>query len=219
MFDLAWSEIALIGVVALVVIGPKDLPEAIRGVAKGVQKLRRMASEFQSQADELVREAKLDEVRNQINEVKSAVNDIRNFDLRSTVEKHVDGDGVIRSTFESDPFKTTSDWTPPPVTEPSPSTMEGARAGMPEEAPAFVPPEEAAKQLPVAAAPFVPPPAPEPPAPPAFVPPATEPPPVTATVQAEPTAMAAAPAAPPVSTGAAATPHAAPVPAPATEKA
>ena len=57
MFDLAWSEIALIGVVALVVIGPKDLPEAIRGLARGVQKLRRMASEFQGQADELVREA------------------------------------------------------------------------------------------------------------------------------------------------------------------
>ena len=63
MFDLAWSEIALIGVVALVVIGPKDLPEAIRGLARGVQKLRRMASEFQGQADELVREANLDEVR------------------------------------------------------------------------------------------------------------------------------------------------------------
>ena len=58
MLDLAWSEIALIAVVALVVIGPKDLPEAVRGVARGVQKLRRMAGEFRSQADELVREAK-----------------------------------------------------------------------------------------------------------------------------------------------------------------
>ena len=84
MFDLAWSEIALIGVVALVVIGPKDLPEAIRGVARGVQKLRRMASEFQGQADELVREANLDEVRPSINE-------IRNFNVRDTLERRSKG--------------------------------------------------------------------------------------------------------------------------------
>lgn len=98
MFDLAWSEIALIGVVALVVIGPKDLPEAVRGLAKGVQKLRRMAGQFQQQADDLVREANLDEVRQQIN-------DIRNFNIRDTVEKAVDGDGTIRKTFTEDPLR------------------------------------------------------------------------------------------------------------------
>src|SRR3712207_4858313 len=105
MFDLAWSEIALIGVVALVVIGPKDLPEAIRGVARGVQKLRRMAAEFQTHADKLLREAKLDEVRGQINEGRSAVNDIRSFDLRTEVERTVDADGSIRRTFQDDPLK------------------------------------------------------------------------------------------------------------------
>src|SRR5688500_4305177 len=82
MIDLAWSEIALIAVVALVVIGPKDLPEAVRGVARGVQKLRRMAGEFRSQADELVREANLDELRQQIH-------DIRNFNVRDEFEKAV----------------------------------------------------------------------------------------------------------------------------------
>ena len=145
MFDLAWSEIALIGVVALVVIGPKDLPEAIRGVARGVQKLRRMASEFQTHADELVREAKLDEVRNQIHEVRSAVNEIRNFDLRGEVEKHVDSDGSIRRSFQDDPLKTpsaTTDWANPPpvVTTPPPEAMEGASAGMAPPPPAFLPP-------------------------------------------------------------------------------
>src|SRR3712207_859102 len=134
MIDLAWSEIALIAVVALVVIGPKDLPEAIRGVARGVQKLRRMAAEFQTHADELVREAKLDEVRSQINEVRSAVHDIRNFDLRTEVERHVDADGCIRRTFEDDPLK--PDWanpppvvtTPAPAEAPPPGAMEGASA-------------------------------------------------------------------------------------------
>jgi sec-independent protein translocase protein TatB len=144
MFDLAWSEIALIGVVALVVIGPKDLPEAIRGVARGVQKLRRMVAEFQGQADELVREAKLDEVRNQIHEVRSAVNDIRNFDLRGEVERNVDADGSIRSAFRDDPLK--PDWAPPSpsVTAPPPEMMEGA-AGRPAEPPAFIPPADAAR--------------------------------------------------------------------------
>jgi sec-independent protein translocase protein TatB len=208
MFDLAWSEIALIGVVALVVIGPKDLPEAIRGVAKGIQKLRRMASEFQTHADELVREAKLDEVRNQINEVKSAVNEIRNFDLRGEIEKNVDSDGSIRKTFESDPLKPEADWTQPPVSEPPPAMMEGARAGMAEEAPAFIPPAEASRLLPATPpAPAMAPAAaeaaaPEPAGPPAFVPPAT----------AAATPSPAAPAAP-------IPPPAAPFPAPATEKA
>src|SRR4028119_2072034 len=96
MLDLAWSEIALIAVVALVVIGPKDLPEAVRGVARGVQKLRRMAGEFRSQADELVREANLDELRQQIH-------DIRTFNVRDEFEKTVDKDGSIRRPLDDDP--------------------------------------------------------------------------------------------------------------------
>jgi sec-independent protein translocase protein TatB len=201
MLDLAWSEIALIGVVALVVIGPKDLPEAIRGVARGVQKLRRMASEFQGHADELVREAKLDEVRNQINEVRSAVNEIRNFDLRTEIEKNVDADGSIRKTFEDDPFKTTgsgTDWANPPpvVTTPPPEAMEGASAGVAPEAPAFIPPAF----IPPAA--VSPPPVAAAPPPPAFVPPATP----------EPVPVPAAPLPPPLEAAAPA-PVAAAVPA------
>src|SRR5919202_6873151 len=122
MFDLAWSEIALIGVVALVVIGPKDLPEAIRGLARGVQKLRRMAGEFQSQADELVREANLEEVR-------SSINEIRNFNFRDTIEKAVDSDGTIRKTFTEDPLRTDfAAGTTPPVTSTSPAGTEVASA-------------------------------------------------------------------------------------------
>jgi sec-independent protein translocase protein TatB len=159
MFDLAWSEIALIGVVALVVIGPKDLPEAIRGMARGVQKLRRMAAEFQTHADELVREAKLDEVRNQIHEVRSTFNEIRNFDIRTEVEKSVDSDGSIRRTFTDDPLKPTGDYANPPpvVTTPAPppeaalegaaapvGSAEGAAPHAPEAPPAFLPPGVAA---------------------------------------------------------------------------
>jgi sec-independent protein translocase protein TatB len=185
MFDLAWSEIALIGVVAIVVIGPKDLPEAIRGVARGIAKLRRMASEFQGQADELVREANLDEVRNSINE-------IRNFNIRDEIEKHVDKDGSIRKTFTEDPLKdsyTAPVYTPPPATEPPPAAMEGASApqgSATPAAPAFIPPAYAPPPALDAAPPLAsdaaPPPAepPPPPATPAFVPPAEPVPAATA---------------------------------------
>ncbi|WP_165982172.1 Sec-independent protein translocase protein TatB [Dankookia rubra] len=171
MFDLAWSEIALIGVVALVVIGPKDLPEAIRGLARGVQKLRRMASEFQGQADELVREANLEEVR-------SSINEIRNFNIRDTLEKAVDKDGTIRKTFTEDPLKTdfTASYTPPAAADPAAGGTGAGVAPVPPPAPAFVPPAYAPA---APAAPAVPPATPVaaagPPAPPAFVPPAEAP--------------------------------------------
>ena len=142
MFDLAWSEIALVAVVAIVVIGPKDLPDAIRKVAQGVKKLRRMAAEFQTHADELVREAKLEDVRQQIQ-------DIRSFDLKGTIERAVDNDGQIRSTFKDDPFK--DSWKPTPeggptVTEtpPADGTVASGPAKPQVEAPAFVPPTVAA---------------------------------------------------------------------------
>ncbi|MDQ1079183.1 Sec-independent protein translocase protein TatB [Pseudoroseomonas cervicalis] len=146
MFDLAWSEIALIAVVAVVVIGPKDLPDAIRTVAKGVQKLRRMASDFQSHADELVREAKLEDVRDQIR-------DIRNFDVKGTIERHLDEGGEIRRTFNDDPLRDNV-WKPengtgaatPSGTDAAtaeagpPAPAAGPAPARPEGPPAFVPP-------------------------------------------------------------------------------
>lgn len=177
MLDLAWSEIALIAVVALVVIGPKDLPEAVRGVARGVQKLRRMAGEFRSQADELVREANLDELRQQIH-------DIRTFNVRDEFEKTVDKDGSLRRSFDDDPLRDT--YTPPAYTPP-PSAMEGAGApagaaggaggAQGDAAPAFIPPSDAAAAPPPFAAPSAP-----------------EAPPQPADVSPEPAAAAAAPA-------------------------
>jgi sec-independent protein translocase protein TatB len=97
MFDFAWSEIALIGVVALIAIGPKDLPVAMRTMAQMVKKARRMASEFQTHVDDLMREANLDEVRQQINE-------IRNFDIKGQIERAVDADGSLRQTLASNPL-------------------------------------------------------------------------------------------------------------------
>jgi sec-independent protein translocase protein TatB len=151
MFDLAWSEIMLVAVVALVVIGPKDLPSAIRGVADLVKKGKKQLAQFQQQADELVREAKLEDVRNQIADVKGALNEIRSFDLKGHIEKVVDSDGTLSKTFNDSPISSTPAWKPPPTAADTPDapamippqTMAPYKAPEPEpqpEAPSFLPP-------------------------------------------------------------------------------
>ena len=66
MFDIGWTELLLIAVVAIVVIGPKDLPRAMRTVGQWTTKMKRMAGDFQRQFNEAVREAELDDVKNQV---------------------------------------------------------------------------------------------------------------------------------------------------------
>lgn len=69
MFDLGWTEILLIAVVAIVVIGPKDLPRAMRAVGQWTTKVKRMAGDFQRQFNEAVREAELDDVKKQVTQL------------------------------------------------------------------------------------------------------------------------------------------------------
>ncbi len=142
MFDFAWSEIALIGVVALVAIGPKDLPVAIKAVAAAIKKARRMASEFQVHVDEMVREANLHEVRDQIN-------DIRRMDIKGKILNAVDGDGTLRTTMAENPMNvqpaTPPLTTPPPLPETAvPSTAEHVIAAPDDLVPTMLPPEPAA---------------------------------------------------------------------------
>lgn len=149
MLDLAWTEIALILVVALIVIGPKDLPHAIRGVAEFIRKARRMAGEFQVHVDEMMRETKLDEVKRQIDEVRHGA-----YEMKRQFEEEIDKDRDIAKSF-SDPFAE-------PVTPPPPS---------PAATPASAPAPATASAEPAAAPPPPPPAADEPPA---FVPPGTK---------------------------------------------
>lgn len=72
MFDIAWSEFLVVAVVALVVVGPRDLPALLRTVGKTVASLRRMAGEFQSQFNDAMREAELDDLKNQVTGLKDA---------------------------------------------------------------------------------------------------------------------------------------------------
>ena len=63
MLDIGWSEMLLIAVVAIVVIGPKDLPKALRTVGQWMGRARRVAREFKDSVDDMVRESELDELR------------------------------------------------------------------------------------------------------------------------------------------------------------
>ena len=66
MFDIGMGEMAVVAVVALVVIGPKDLPVVLRQAGRWVRKARAMAADFQSGVEEIMREAELREMRDQI---------------------------------------------------------------------------------------------------------------------------------------------------------
>ncbi len=78
MFDVSWGEMLIVGAVALVVIGPKDLPRALRTVGQMVGKVRRMAGEFQGQFNEAMREAEVAELRREMEEMKAAASGIGN---------------------------------------------------------------------------------------------------------------------------------------------
>ena len=71
MFDISWSELLLIAVVALVFIGPKELPGVLRTIGQWTGKIRRMASEFQDQFREAIREAEVADLKKDIDEATS----------------------------------------------------------------------------------------------------------------------------------------------------
>jgi len=74
MFDIGWSELLVIAVVAIVVVGPKELPRMMRTFGSYAGKLRRMAGDFQRQFDEAMREAEIEEVRKAMHSVRDDLN-------------------------------------------------------------------------------------------------------------------------------------------------
>jgi sec-independent protein translocase protein TatB len=71
MFDIGWSELLVIAVVAIVVVGPKELPKLMRSFGFYAGKLRRAAAEFRRQFDDAMREAELEEVKQAIESVRT----------------------------------------------------------------------------------------------------------------------------------------------------
>ena len=88
MFDIGGGELVVIGIVALVAIGPKELPTVLRTVGRYVGKIKRMSSEFQSQFQEALREAELSDLTKHAEELKSTVTDFTNLDPMADTTGH-----------------------------------------------------------------------------------------------------------------------------------
>jgi sec-independent protein translocase protein TatB len=86
MFDIAWSELLIIAVVAIVVVGPKDLPRLMRTFGHYAGKMRRAAADFQRQFDEAMRDSEVDEVRKAIESVRTTSTQTA-VDLKAPIDK------------------------------------------------------------------------------------------------------------------------------------
>jgi sec-independent protein translocase protein TatB len=89
MFDIGWSEIAVIAVVALIVIGPKELPGVLRMVGQWMGKARKMAGEFQGQFQEAMREAEMADLKKSFDEVKEAATGFTGGNIMTSLQKDV----------------------------------------------------------------------------------------------------------------------------------
>src|SRR5690625_2501938 len=83
MFDVGWTELLVIGVLALIVVGPRDLPQLLRTVGQWVGKIKRMAREFQRTMEDAAREADITEFK----ELRDLKKEMSNLDLRKQATK------------------------------------------------------------------------------------------------------------------------------------
>ena len=134
LFDWGWSEILLVGIVALVVIGPKDLPRAMKVAGFWIRKAREMSREFQSSVDQMIREAELDDVQRDFNKMT-------NFDLDHEFKKTIDADGSLAESLKPPELDFSTEPAHSPTVEepaetvhrieaPAAERLEGAPAGI-----------------------------------------------------------------------------------------
>jgi sec-independent protein translocase protein TatB len=150
MFDVGWSELVVIGVVALIAIGPKELPSVLRSLGQWMTKIRRMAAEFQGQFQEAMREAEIVDLKKEVDNLKSS------FD--TPLDSNWSPDSTPSSALASEPSPA-SDVTPadaavPPMDAPVPTSAPVASSA-PAPSPAVAEPAVAA---PTSSVPAEPPP-------------------------------------------------------------
>jgi sec-independent protein translocase protein TatB len=93
MFDIGWSELVVIAVVALIAIGPKELPGVLRMVGQWMGKARKMASEFQGQFQEAMREAEMADLKKGFDDIKEAATGFTSNNIMTSLQKDV-GDAL-----------------------------------------------------------------------------------------------------------------------------
>ena len=117
MFDIGWSELVVIAVVALIAIGPKELPGVLRMVGQWMAKARKMAGEFQGQFNEAMREAEMEDVKKAFDDIKESASGFSKTNILTSLTKDVSDAMTIDKIENLD--------TPPVIpTTPEPPTAE-----------------------------------------------------------------------------------------------
>lgn len=135
MFDIGWSELVLIGVVALVAIGPKELPGVLRMVGQWMGKARKMAAEFQGQFQEAMREAEMADLKKSFDEVKEAAAGFTGGGLMTSLQKDVSD--ALRVDALDKPAETSTTVVEPAATSTEAPAISSETPAISSEAPAM----------------------------------------------------------------------------------
>src|SRR5262245_17250373 len=138
MLNIGWGEFLIIGIVALIFIGPKELPGVLRMIGQWMTKLRRMASEFQSQFQEAMSEAEMADLKKQVDDMTAQAKGYADFDPIGDVRKEFEStqqqiESAISDPSASPPAAGPPNFTPaaeaaPPSAEPAPAASAPAPA-------------------------------------------------------------------------------------------
>ena len=128
MFDIGWPELVIVLIVAIVVIGPRDLPKAFYTVGKWVKAARRVTSDFQRHVDDMMRETELEDLR-------KVANQARGLNVKNQIAKAIDPTGDLKSALDVnipiDGKSKTTIPTPSVPTPPGPSVPVGTKTEEP----------------------------------------------------------------------------------------
>jgi len=94
VLDIGWAELAVVGVIVLIVVGPKELPRVLRSAGQWAGKARKIAREFQNSLEDMVRESELDTVKKDIEKATK-------FDVKKDIENAIDPKGDVKRAFEA----------------------------------------------------------------------------------------------------------------------
>ena len=132
MFDIGWTELLVIAVVLIVVVGPKDLPPMLRAFGKMTARARKVAGDFRAQFDEALREAELDDVRrtisdaqklNPVNSLREAMNPLRQMgnEIKADLQNSTKVDKPVEQGLAEQGAETATEVPPAQVSAPAPS--------------------------------------------------------------------------------------------------
>ena len=93
MFGMGWWELSIVGLITIIILGPKELPFAMKSLAKVMRKARRLASEFQGHVDDIVKEA-------EIGDIQKTVRSLQQKDIGGVIENTISPIKDVKSEIE-----------------------------------------------------------------------------------------------------------------------